>query len=46
MANSDFEFEQWCREYECEEDTVNALKEKGFKSYKSISRITNDILKN
>ena len=34
---ADFEFGAWCQEYELEEGTVNLLKEKGFKSYKSLT---------
>ena len=43
MSNT-FEFEKWCEEYELEEDTVQLLKNKGFKSYKSISVMDEDML--
>ena len=45
MAGNAFEFKKWCEEYELEQDTVTLLQEKGFKSYKSISRITSELLK-
>jgi len=31
-----FEFEAWCKEYELNEDTRNALLDKGYNSYKSL----------
>ena len=43
MSNT-FELEKWCEEYELEEDTVQLLKNKGFKSYKSISVMDEDML--
>lgn len=42
---TNFEFNAWCTEYEIEEETAKILKDKGFKSYRSISKITDEILK-
>ena len=42
---AEFEFEAWCEEYELEEDTITLLKDKGFKSYKSLSKISDEMLK-
>ena len=41
----DFELENWIQEHELEEGTVQLLLDKGFKSYKSIRHINEDILK-
>ena len=41
----DFELENWIQEHELEESTVQLLLDKGFKSYKSIRHINEDILK-
>jgi hypothetical protein len=42
---TEFEFKQWCEEYELEQDTVTLLQSKGFKSYKSLVHLDEDILK-
>jgi hypothetical protein len=42
IDKDNFEFVKWCEEYELEETTVRALKEKGYKSYKSISKLTEE----
>ena len=39
---SDFEFEKWAQEYELEEGTVKHLVDLGFKSYKSLSKLTEE----
>lgn len=47
MAESDtFEFTAWCNEFELTEDTVTLLETKGFKSYKALSLVPLDIIKN
>jgi hypothetical protein len=35
-----FEFTKWCEEYELEEETVQALVDKGYRSYKSLRLLT------
>ena len=40
-----FELAKWTEEYELEDETVLALREKGFKSYRSISKLTPDMIK-
>ena len=42
---SNFEFKAWCEEWELEENTVDMLEAKGFKSYRSLSRMKVDIFK-
>ena len=37
-----FEFDSWVQEFELEEDTVKLLKEKGYKSYRSVSKLTEE----
>ena len=44
-TSSSFEFEAWCQEFEIESETAQLLKEKGFKSYRSLSKLTPDIMK-
>ena len=44
MAGS-FEFEALCQEFELDEGTVTLITGKGFKSYKSISRLSENLLK-
>ena len=40
-----FEFNAWCTENELETETVDLLKAKGFKSYRSLVRLTNETIK-
>ena len=40
-----FEFQKWCEEFEIEEETAKLLREKDFKSDRSISKMTIDIMK-
>ena len=42
---SNFEFQSWCQEWELEETTVDMLVTKGFKSYKSLSKIKTEMFK-
>jgi hypothetical protein len=44
-ASSQFEFAAWCEEYELEAETIKALTDRGFKSYKSVSKLTPDMVK-
>ena len=37
-----FEFDSWIKEFELEEDTVKLLKEKGYKSYKLVSKLMDE----
>ena len=39
-----FEFVKWCEEWELEEDTIQILVEKGFKSYKSLRHLSDDMI--
>ena len=41
MADT-FEFQEWCKEYEINDDTMNALLEKGYNSYRSLRLLTTD----
>jgi hypothetical protein len=41
----DFEIQKWIEEYELKEDTIQLLKDKGFDSYRSLSLLTEDIIK-
>ena len=41
----DFNITNWAAEYELEEGTINALAEKGFKTRRSLSKLTPDIIK-
>ena len=41
----EFEFLAWCTENELENETIELLVKKGFKSYKSISRLNEETLK-
>ena len=41
----DFEFAAWCIEYELDKDTQTLFLEKGFNSYKSLSRLPMDSIK-
>jgi len=43
--SANFEFKAWCQEYELEEDTVQCLMDKGFKSYRSLSLLSIDDIK-
>ena len=45
MDSSDFEFKKWTEEYELEEETVKLLMDLGFKSYKSLSKLTEESCK-
>ena len=40
----DFEFTKWCEEYELNEDTVKALKDRGYQSYRSLRLLTEESL--
>ena len=44
-AADDFEFAAWGGEYELEQETMDLLTKKGFKSYKSLARLSDEILK-
>ena len=37
-----FEFDSWIKKFELEEDTVKLLKEQGYKSYKSVSKLMDE----
>ena len=43
--NMAFSLEQWATDFELEEDTVQSLASKGFKSKRSISKLTADLIK-
>ena len=40
----EFEFSEWCEENELNEETVKALKDKGYQSYKSLRLLTEESL--
>lgn len=45
MNVDQFEFEQWCDQYELNADTQKALQEQGFKSYKSLRHLDENKIK-
>ena len=45
MDSSEFEFKKWTEEYELEDETVKLLMDLGFKSYKSLSKLTEESCK-
>ena len=43
--NTEWEYKQWCEEYELNADTIALLDKRGFKSYKTLANMPEDMFK-